>query len=108
MHPGSRAAMSRTSRKNRLSPKLAALMGLVAGAGVTLSAGAAEVVILKDGFVVQGSVRKEHATITDPATGKPYVVAKDTGLDMVDEGPKVVIFSAHSKQLGEVGTDVKL
>jgi pimeloyl-ACP methyl ester carboxylesterase len=97
------------TRRNRLfSPRTAALAGLLAGTALAMTAGAAEVVILKDGFLIQGNVRKEHASVVDPATGKVLVVAKDTGLDMVDEGPKVVVFSSHARQLGEIGTDVKL
>jgi len=82
--------------------------GLFVGLAVAFSAGAAETVILKDGFVIQGNVRKEVTSINDPATGKTFPITKDTGLDLIDEGPKVWIFSAHAKQLGEVGKDVKL
>jgi pimeloyl-ACP methyl ester carboxylesterase len=73
-----------------------------------MTGNAAETVILKDGFVIQGNVRKEVTSINDPATGKTFPVAKDTGLDMIDEGPKVVIFSTHAKQVGEIGADIKL
>ncbi|HVL10966.1 MAG TPA: PHB depolymerase family esterase [Gemmata sp.] len=100
--------MTPTRSTSRLTPKVVALAGLVAGVGLTLPVAAGEVVILKDGFVLQGNVRKEQATITDPATGKPFVVVKDTGLDAIDEGPKVTIFSTHSKQVGEISGDVKL
>jgi hypothetical protein len=97
------------TRRNRLfSPRTAALAALLAGTALAVTAGAAEVVILKDGFLIQGNVRKEHASVVDPATGQVLTVAKDGGLDMVDEGPKVVVFSSHARQLGEIGTDVKL
>jgi hypothetical protein len=71
--------------------------------GLTLAAASAEVVILKDGFVIQGSERKETTVITDPATGKQIPVIKDNGFDLVDEGPKWVIFSAHATRKSEQG-----
>ncbi len=86
----------------------ASLAGLLAGLMISLTANGAETVILKDGFVLQGNVRKEVTSINDPATGKTFPIAKATGLDMIDEGPKIVIFSTHARQLGEVGKDVKL
>ena len=74
----------------------------------SLSAPAADTVILKDGFVIQGVVRKELDNIRDPNTGRTFTVQKADGFDMIDEGPKTVFFSTHSKQLGEIGKDVKL
>ena len=85
---------------------VAGIFGLLAG--IAVSATAAEVVILKDGFVIQGNVSKEMTSINDPASGKVFPMVKGDGLDMVDEGPKFVIFSRHAKQLGEVSKDVKL
>ena len=86
--------------------------GVVAGVGLlvglAVSVEAAEVVILKDGFVIQGTVIKEQTSISDPASGKIFPMVKGNGLDMVDEGPKWVIFSSHAKQLGEISKDVKL
>jgi hypothetical protein len=86
--------------------------GLVAACGVlvglTLCASGSEVVILKDGFVIQGKVTKEATSITDKATGRVFPMFKGNGLDIVDEGPKFVIFSTHAKQLGEISKDVKL
>lgn len=96
-----------SSRRNRLTRAwFVSVAGLCIG--LALSAGAAEVVILKDGFVIQGNVRKEYTSINDPATGKTFPIPKDNGFDMVDEGPRVVIFSRHARQLGEVSKDVKL
>ena len=88
----------------RLSAALVLFVALV----LAVVADAAETVILKDGFVIQGNVRKEFTTINDPATGRTFPIAKDNGFDMIDEGPKVVIFSTHAKQVGEVSKDVKL
>jgi hypothetical protein len=75
--------------------------------GLILAATSAEVIILKDGFVIQGTVRKETTVMTDPATGRQIPVPKDNGFDLIDEGPKVVIFSAHAKQ-GEANKETKL
>jgi pimeloyl-ACP methyl ester carboxylesterase len=88
------------------SPRLAIVAGLLAGFAV--AAAGAEVVILKDGFVIQGNVRKEVTSIHDPTAGKTFPIAKADGFDMIDEGPKVFIFSTHAKQLGEVSKDTKL
>jgi len=63
----------------------------------------AEVVILKDGFVIQGNVHKEIEVIIDKPSGRPIQIIKANGFDMIDEGPKVTIFSTHAKQLGAVG-----
>ena len=78
----------------------ALLFGLAAAA-----VPAADVVILKDGFVIQGTVRKETENITDKGTGQTFAVPKGGGFDMVDDGARVVIFSSHHKQLGEVAKD---
>lgn len=72
------------------------------------AAPAAEVVILKDGFVVQGVKRRETTTVTDKATGTTVPIVKNTGYDLIDEGPKTTIFSVHARQPGDVGTDTKL
>jgi pimeloyl-ACP methyl ester carboxylesterase len=98
--------MNQSRRIRLVSPRIVAIAGLLTG--LALTATAAEVVILKDGFVIQGNVRKEVTTISDPASGAKFPIVKDNGLDMVDEGPKVVIFSTHAKQLGEITTEAKL
>lgn len=89
-----------------LSSRFAAAVALFAALAWTASA--AEVVILKDGFVIQGNVRKEVTSINDKASGKTFPVYKANGFDLIDEGPKVWVFSTHAKQLGEVSKDVKL
>ena len=85
------------------------LIRSVAGAalffGCILSARPAEVVILKDGFVIQGNVRKETESVRDP---KALTILRADGFDYVDDGPRMTIFSTHSKQLGEISKDVKI
>lgn len=78
----------------------ALLFGLAAAA-----APAADVVILKDGFVIQGALRKESEPLTDKATGQTFLVPKGGGFDQVDDGPRITVFSGHHKQLGEVAKD---
>ena len=83
---------------------------LAAGLALAALAGAApaDVVILRDGFTIQGKVGKETETIRDPATGQAFAVARANGFDFLDDGPRLVIFSSHHKQLGEVSKDVKV
>jgi len=76
--------------------------------GLVVTTRGDEVVILKDGFVIQGNVRKEFTSINDPATGKTFPIPKANGFDIVDEGPRVWIFSTHARQLAAVSKDVKL
>jgi hypothetical protein len=86
---------------------------LVVGAGLAFGLGlaaapAAEVVILKDGFALQGNVSKESTVIRDAPSGKLIPIPKDTGYDLIDDGAKVTVFSRHFRQLGEVNKEVKL
>lgn len=74
--------------------------------GCVLAASSAEVVILKDGFVLQGTVMKETTTISDP--GGPVRIAKGNGFDMIDQGGHVTIFSHHARQVGAVSPDTKI
>jgi pimeloyl-ACP methyl ester carboxylesterase len=94
--------MSRRTRLTRLAVVAAGLL-LAAAASAT-----AEVVILRDGFVIQGNVRKETELVQDKASGQGFTVIKAGGFDFIDEGPKLVIFSSHHKQLGEISKDIKL
>ncbi|MBN9120665.1 MAG: hypothetical protein J0I06_16195 [Planctomycetes bacterium] len=77
-------------------------------AACAFAAPGAEVVVLKDGFVVQGNPRKEVERVTDKATGVSVPIVKNSSYDMIDEGPKTTIFSTHARQPGVVGPDVKL
>jgi hypothetical protein len=82
-----------------------AALGLL---GCAIASAPADVVILKDGFVIQGTVRKETEMFVDPASGTSLPLTKPNGFDYIDEGPKLVIFSTHAKQLGEISKDVKI
>ena len=69
---------------------------LAAGAvlffGCALAARPADVVILKDGFTIQGNVRKETSTINDPFA-KSMTILKADGFDFIDDGVRLTILS---------------
>src|SRR5688572_24109172 len=90
------------------APRFRTVLAVSLFAGCAAVVSAADVVILKDGFVIQGHVHKESVSIFDKASGTSVRIVKANGLDMVDEGPKVMIFSTHAKQLGAISTDIKL
>lgn len=85
-------------------PASAVILALVCAAAVP----GADVVLLKDGFVVQGNPRKETTQIVDKSSGAVFSVVKGGSWDMIDEGPKVTAFSVHARQPGGVGPDTKL
>jgi pimeloyl-ACP methyl ester carboxylesterase len=87
---------------SRLLPTTVLILGAFAATAP------ADVVILKDGFIIQGNVRKEMEMIRDPATGQGFSVPKGNGFDYLDDGPRLIVYSSHHKQLGEVGKDVKV
>ena len=86
--------------------RLFAATALFVGCAAALAP--ADVVILKDGFVIQGTIRKEMTTVFDKASGNDISVAKMNGFDMIDEGPRVIIFSSSFKQLGAINKGVKI
>ena len=91
-----------TPRRTRLA------LALVLFVGCAAVAVPAEVVVLKDGFVIQGDMRKETEVVVDKASGRSVPIVKAGGLDIIDEGPKWTIFSTHAKQLGAISPDIKL
>jgi hypothetical protein len=96
------------SVRRSLRPFVRAAFAAALLVGCALGTVGADVVILKDGFVIQGKVTKETDKITDKASGQTFVVLAARGFDLVDDGPKFVIFSSNSKQLGEINKDVKI
>ncbi len=63
------------------------------------------VVILNDGFVIQGPYTREMDTMSD-ANGRSIKVAKIDGFDIVQDGPKYVIFSTHSQRGAKIEKEV--
>src|SRR5690242_8512243 len=100
------APMPNTHRARPLFARVAAAAGRVLAAGVATAP--ADVVIFKDGFSVQGNVRKEIESFRDPATGHGFLVPKTYGFDYLDDGARLIVFSSHNRQLGAIDKDVKL
>jgi hypothetical protein len=80
---------------------IAALFGLSSTALVVYGADA---VILPDGFVVQGKWFKETEIVTD--SGRPIRMNKARGFDIVEDGPKFVVFSSHAQKGGRIEKDL--
>jgi predicted esterase len=53
----------------------------------------AHVVILKDGFTLQGHVVRETTVISDPRSGSVFEMAKPAGFFMIDDEARRIIFS---------------
>ena len=70
---------------------------LVVGCG----AFAADVVILPDGFVLQGKHHKEQELVVGGG-GTGLVMAKANGFDLMDDGPRSVVFSRHASKGGKI------
>lgn len=81
-------------------------LGLVTACAGVL--GAADVVVLRDGFVIQGFNRSPTDTIVDKKSGQAITVPKGGTYEMIDEGPKVTFYSPLQKQPGGVGPETKL
>ncbi len=77
---------------------IAVCVGLVA---TGLVAGAADVVIMADGFTIQGRWFKETELASDPGTGAVRV-AKAGGFDVIDDGARYVVFSRHARKGGKL------
>jgi pimeloyl-ACP methyl ester carboxylesterase len=78
------------------------ITGLIfAGFSAILFAAEPATVILPDGFVIQGNYARETETMSD-GSGKPIQVAKTDGFDVIQDGPKYVIFSTHAGRGGKI------
>ncbi|HXD87552.1 MAG TPA: PHB depolymerase family esterase [Urbifossiella sp.] len=88
---------------SRLLCRSLAMLALLLGCAIT---SAADVVILKDGFTIQGSVRKESETINDPFGKSPNILKAD-GFDYVDDGVRITIFSKNDRQLGAIAKNAQ-
>ncbi|MEY4789590.1 MAG: hypothetical protein RLZ61_1808, partial [Planctomycetota bacterium] len=53
----------------------------------------ADIVILKDGFILQGMVKRESVTEFDPVSKEPVVIPK--GFYMVDDGARRIYFNPN-------------
>jgi hypothetical protein len=66
---------------------LAVLLGLPAAAR-------GDIIVFKDGFVVQGQLKQDKELLLDPASKQWFMVAKLGGFYMVDDRVRRVVFSA--------------
>jgi predicted esterase len=69
------------------------LIALVCVLAITLSGAQADVVLLKDGFALQGKVKREVQTFVDPASGQVVDSAKLDGFFLLDDEARRIIFS---------------
>src|SRR5262249_52959259 len=74
-----------------LCPLLAAVFYLLAGSGALF----ADVVTFKDGFSLQGKIRRETTSIVDTESGVQMWTPKLNGFFMVDDGPRRIVFNHH-------------
>ena len=90
----------------RPSARLAgATLALLGGLAVTFAADPVTVT-MPDGYTVQGNYARESDTMSD-ANGRPIKVAALNGFDVVQDGPKIVIFSTHAGKGGKVDKEAK-
>ena len=102
--------MADTALQARLPKRLrlvAILSALVLVAMPTVLGRAGDIVIMKDGFTLEGRWFKESELIMD-VPGRPVRISKANGFDVVENGPKFTIFSTHAKRGGKVeqGLDI--
>ena len=81
------------------------LLSLAIIAMPTFHAQADDIVIMKDGFVLEGRWFRESELVMD-TPGRPVRISKANGFDVVENGPKFTIFSSHAKRGGQVETGV--
>jgi pimeloyl-ACP methyl ester carboxylesterase len=81
----------------RRPPALYAAAALLAA----LAAGPAraDLIFLKDGFVLQGQVRRESVTQFDPHSKEPVVIPK--GFFLLDDGPRKIYFAPSQVRIVE-------
>src|SRR6516225_4717670 len=77
--------------------RAAALLAGAIAALAPLDVAHADLVYLPDGFTLQGRVRRESTTITDPS-GQIIPMAKLNGFYLVDDGARRVVFPGSQVQ----------
>src|SRR5262245_11923278 len=97
-----------TQRPRRPRRLLAALAFLLAGSAVGVRGqqdpGPATV-IMNDGFVIQGRYFKESELVMEEG-GRPVKVSKASGFDVIEDGPRFVVFSTHAHKGGKLTREV--
>src|SRR5438034_8278002 len=72
---------------------------------LAVSAPAVDQVIFKDGFSITGRHTQEQVSFD--AGGTTVLLPKIRGFDMIESGPKVIIFSNKSQQVGKLLENVR-
>lgn len=93
MARGGRVAW-RSFRRRRVHAALLATVCVVA----SLAPSQADLVIFKDGFSVQGKIKRESTPFVDSASGTQLVVPKLNGFFMLDDGARLIRFSPRQVQ----------
>jgi predicted esterase len=77
------------------APAAGLLLALLAGLlGFWPAVARADLIVFKDGFVVQGRLKRDMEALVDPGSRQWFAVAKLGGFFMVDDQARRVIFSA--------------
>ncbi len=87
--------------------RVIAVIVLSIGALTAAAAGPIDQVIFKDGFSITGRRYKEQEMITDRQNGTSVVVPKARGFDIIETGPKWIIFSNKTQQVGKLLENVR-
>ncbi len=95
-----------TPRTSRRFPRLVLAAAAFLGACIALATPTrgADLVILNDGFTLEGKWHKETELLMD--VGRPVRINKANGFDLMEDGPKFVVFSTHSQRGGKVEQSV--
>ncbi len=88
-----RDPLCRRRRSHALSAAAALLAALAAGPA------RADLIFLKDGFVLQGQVRRESVTYFDPHSKEPVIIPK--GFFLLDDGPRKIYFATSQVRVVE-------
>jgi hypothetical protein len=85
--------------------RVAGLIAAFLVACLALSASAVDQVIFKDGFSITGLRYQEKESISD--SGHTYYLPKIRGFNIVETGPKCIIYSNNVQQVGKVLENVR-
>jgi predicted esterase len=74
--------------------RAAALCLVLAGAGLISAGARADLIILKDGFLIHGRIKHDMVNFVDPVSGRTFTTAKLNGFYMIDDDARRIVFSA--------------
>ena len=82
------------------------VLAVLGGLAATALAADPVTITMPDGYRVQGDYARETETVSD-GSGRPVKVSAANGFDVVQDGPKFVIFSTHAGKGGKVEKDAR-